>query len=198
MKKILLALALVATLSVGYAQQVSSRAKAMRMMTYAKSEYMVKDVKVYTDTMTVYSLSEYVIYPFGKWETVEDYITDCQLQWYREIGYKKYFDSMEVSVNTLKRVDDSFIDFYRAINTNRVEILEAKITDQEVTMFNGLHTGMTKQEVFSTYFAKYPKSYTVDINVLKVMSGANEVAQIYTFAGNKLRHIQVRSDYRYY
>ena len=81
MKKFLLTLALLATTMVGYSQQVSSRAKALRMMTYARPEYMVKDIKVYTDTMTVYSLSEYVIYPIGKWETVEEYITNCQLKW---------------------------------------------------------------------------------------------------------------------
>lgn len=198
MKKILLAIALVATLSVGYAQQVSSRAKAMRMMTYAKPEYMVKDVKVYTDTMTVYSLSEYVIYPFGKWETVEDYITDCQLQWYREIGYKKYFDSMEVSVNTLRRLDGSFIDLYRAIWTGRVEVLQGKISDKEVILANGVHVGMTKEEVFGVIFHKFPLSYVSDISVLKVVSGANEVGQIYTFKGNRLRHVGIISNYKYY
>ena len=89
----------------------------MRMMTYSKPEYMVKDIKVLGDTMTVYSLADYVIYPIGKWENVEQYITSTQLQWYREVGYKNYFDSMQVSVNTLRRLDDSYIDMYRSIAT---------------------------------------------------------------------------------
>ena len=198
MKKILLTLILLATAMVGYSQQVSSRAKALRMMTYARPEYMVKDIKAYTDTMTVYSLSEYVIYPIGKWETVEEYITKCQLQWYREIGYKQYFDSMEVSVNTLKRIDGTFIDIYRAIWTGRVEVLDGKIYDKEVVLANGIHVGMTKEEVFNVLFRKFPQSYIADISVLKEVSGANEVGQIYTLNGDRLRHIGIISHYKYY
>ena len=39
---------------------------------------------------------------------------------------------------------------------------------------------------------------TADVSVLKVISGAGEVGQIYTFKGNKLRHIGIVSRYKYY
>lgn len=198
MKKILLLCAMMMVVSMGFCQEVSSRAKAMRMMSYARPEYMLKDVKVYCDTMTLYSLSDYVIYPFGKYETVEYYITADQLQWYREVGYKTFYDSMSVSVNTISRLDGSFIDIYRSIHTGLCEVLAAKITDSEILLENGLHAGATKDEVLHTFFTKYPKSYTSDIQVLKVVSGANEVCEIYTFKGNKLRHIEVRTKYKYY
>lgn len=198
MKKIILTLALIALTSTFWAQEVSSRAKAMRMMTYAKPEYIVKDIKVLADTMIVYSLADYVIYPIGKWDNVEQYITNTQLQWYREVGYKQYFDSMSVSVNTLRRLDDSYIDMYRSITTGRVEMIAGKITDPEVVLDNGVHVGMTKEEVFRILFKRFPKSYVADISVLKVISGAGEVGQIYTFRGNKLRHIGIISRYKYY
>ena len=198
MKKILLFIALTATFVSMSAQEISSRAKAMRMMTFTKPEYMVKDIKVLADTMIVYSLSDYVIYPIGKWENVEQYITNTQLQWYRDVGYKRYFDSMSVSVNTLRRLDDSYLDMYRSITTGRVEMIAGKITDPEVVLENGVHVGMTKDEVFSIVFKRFPKSYVADISVLKVISGAGEVGQIYTFRGNKLRHIGIVSRYKYY
>ncbi len=198
MKKILFFIALTLTMATASAQEVSARAKAMRMMTFAKPEYMVKDVKVFIDTMTVYSLADYVIYPIGKWENVEQYITSTQLQWYREVGYKRYFDSMSVSVNTLRRLDGSYIDMYRSITTGRVEMIAGKITDPEVVLDNGVHVGMTKEEVFRILFKRFPKSYVADISVLKVISGAGEVGQIYTFKGNKLRHIGIISKYKYY
>lgn len=198
MKKLFFIIALVASLTTVTAQEVSARAKAMRMMSFAKPEYMVKDVKVFIDTMIVYSLSDYVIYPIGKWENVEQYITNTQLQWYREVGYKRYFDSMTVSVNTLRRLDDSFLDMYRSITTGRVEMIAGKITDPEVVLDNGIHVGMSKEEVFKVLFKRFPKSYVADINVLKVISGAGEVGQIYTFRGNKLRHIGIISKYKYY
>ena len=198
MKKIYLLFALVLSVASLSAQEVSARAKAMRMMTYSKPEYMVKDIKVLADTMIVYSLADYVIYPIGKWENVEQYITNTQLQWYRESGYKRYFDSMTVSVNTLRRLDDSYLDMYRSITNGRVEMISGKITDPEVVLDNGVRVGMSKEEVFRIIFKRFPKSYIADINVLKVISGAGEVGQIYTFRGNKLRHIGIVSKYKYY
>ena len=178
--------------------RVSSRAKAVRMLGFSRPEYLIKDIKVYTDTMTVYSLAGYIIYPFGEWSSVEQYITDNQLSWYREIGYKKFFDSMEVSVNRMRRVDDSYIDLYYSIWTKKVELLGGYLTDPEVKLVNGLHVGMSKDDVFKVFFKKYPKSYTSDVAVLKVVSGAGEVAEIYTFRGQKLRHIKIETSYKYY
>ena len=200
MKKVLIAIALIALAFTANAQrsQVSSRAKAVRMLAYARPEYQVKDVKVYADTMTVFSLSDYPIYPLGKWKTVEDYITSNQLQWYREYGYKTFFDTMTVAVNTLTRLDGTAIHVYRSIWTNRLEMVAAKITDSAVVLDNGIRVGMSKEEVFKVIFKSYPKSYTSDINVLKVIAGTSEVGEIYTFKGNKLRHIQIISGYKYY
>ncbi len=204
MKRILTIAALLLCGSMAFSQQktatvsLSSRAKAMRMMSFSRPEYMIKDIKVYTDTMTVYSLSNYVIYPFGMWESMEQYITDNKLHWYRESGYKHYYDSMEVSVNRLRRVDDSYLDMFYSIWTKRVELLSGYISDKEIVLDNGLHVGMTKDEVFNVFFKKYPKSYTADVAVLKVVSGAGEVAEIYTFKGTKLRHIKIETGYKYY
>ena len=198
MKKILLTLALAAMAFATQAQQVSSRAKAVRMLTYARPEYQVKDVKVYADTRTVFSLADYPIYPLGKWKTVEDYITHTQLQWYREYGYKTFFDTMTVAVNTLRRLDGTNINVYRSIWTNRLEMVAAKITDSAVVLDNGIRVGMSKEDVFKVIFKSYPKSYTAEVNVLKVIAGAAEVGQVYTFKGNRLRHIQIVSAYKYY
>ena len=181
-----------------FGQQVASRAKALRMLAFSRPEYQIKDIKVYTDTMTVYSLAREVIYPFGEWTSVEQYITDNQLHWYRDQGYRQYYDSMEVSVNRMRRVDDSYIDLYYSIWTKMVEILGGYIADPEITLNNGLHVGVSKDDVFAIFFKKYPRSYTSDIAVLKVISGAGEVAEIYTFKGQKLRHIKIETAYKYY
>lgn len=198
MKKLVLLLALVATIGAATAQEVSSRAKAMRMMAFARPEYQVKDIKMFADTLIIYSLSDYVIYPFGKWDNVEQFITNSQLQWYRESGYKQFYDTMSVSVNTMSRLDGSHIDIYRSIWTSKVEMIGAKITDPEVVLANGLKVGSTKEEVLATFFKRYPKSYTMDVMVVKIISGASEVGEVYTFKGNKLRKIDVVSKYKYY
>ncbi len=204
MKKILTIAALVLCSTLAFSQPatstsgLSSRAKAMRMMNFSREEYMIKDIKVYTDTMTVYSLSNIIIYPFGQWESMEQYITDNQLHWYRESGYRKFFDSMEVSVNRMKRLDDSYLDMFYSIWTRKVELLGGRINDPEVFLTNGIHVGMSKDDVFKVFFKKYPKSYTSEVAVLKVISGAGEVAEIYTFKGQKLRHIKIETAYKYY
>ena len=91
MKRILTISVLMLVAGMAFSQQpttvgLSSRAKAMRMMNFSRPEYQIKDIKVYTDTMTVYSLSNYVIYPFGEWDSIEYFMTDNKLHWYRESG----------------------------------------------------------------------------------------------------------------
>ena len=198
MKRIVAITLMLLASSAMFGQQVASRAKALRMLAFSRPEYQIKDIKVYTDTMTIYSLSRSVIYPFGEWTSVEQYITDNQLHWYREQNYRHYYDSMEVSVNRMRRVDDSYIDLYYSIWTKQVELLGGYIADPEIKLDNGLHVGVTKDEVFNIFFKKYPRSYTSDIAVLKVISGAGEVAEIYTFKGTKLRHIKIETAYKYY
>ena len=198
MTKILTLALLLLAIGSANSQQVASRAKAMRMMSFSRPEYQIKDIKVYTDTMTLYSLSNYVIYPFGEWSSMEQYITDNQLHWYRESGYRQYFDSMEVSVNRMKRLDDSYIDMFYSIWTKKVELLGGRINDPEIVLDNGIHVGMSKDDVFKVFFKKYPKSYTSDVAVLKVISGAGEVAETYTFKGTKLRHVKIETAYKYY
>ena len=204
MKKTLLIAALMLCGSLTFAQgvspagNVSSRAKAMRMMNFSRPEYQIKDIKVYADTMTVYSLSNYVVYPFGQWDSVEYFMTDNKLHWYRESGYRRFFDSMEVSVNRIKRLDDSYLDLFYSIWTRKVELLGGRISDPDVHLANGLHVGMLKDDVFKVFFKKYPNSYTADVQVLKVISGAGEIAEIYTFKGMKLRHIKIETAYKYY
>ena len=198
MKKLIVAIALLLMVFTVNAQQVSSRAKAVRMLAYARPECQVKDVKVYADTMTVFSLADYPIYPLGKWSSVEQFITNNQLLWYRESGYKNFYDTMTVAVNTLKRLDGTNINVYRSIWTDKLEMVYAKITDSAVVLDNGVRVGMSKEEVFKVVFKSYPKSYTTDINVLKVIAGAAEVGEIYTFKGGKLRNIKIVSKYKYY
>ena len=198
MKKLLSLVALLLMVFAANAQQVSAKAKAVRMLAYARPEYQVKDVKVYADTMTVFSLADYPIYPLGKWNNVEQFITNNQLLWYRESGYKRFYDTMTVAVNTLKRLDGTNINVYRSIWTDKLEMIYAKITDSAVVLDNGIRVGMSKEDVFKVVFKSYPKSYTNEINVLKVIAGAAEVGEIYTFKGNRLRHIQIVSKYKYY
>ena len=198
MKKILTLIALMLVGTAAFSQQVASRAKAMRMMAFSRPEYQIKDIKVYTDTMTVYSLSNQVIYPLGVWESKEQYITDNKLHWYRESDYRKYFDSMEVSVNRMTRIDDSYLDLFYSIWTRKVEVLSGRINDPEIVLANGIRVGATKDDVFKVFFKKYPKSYTADVAVLKVVSAAGEVAEIYTFKGRKLKHIKIETAYKYY
>lgn len=198
MKKILTITAILLCICGAYAQNLSQRAISARMKDFSRPEYMVKDIKYYTDTMTVVSLSEYVIYPLGKYNRVESYVNRSGIDWYREVGYQRFFDTMNVSVHSLKRLDDSFIDVFMAINTEKMEIVGAYITDTIVKLQNGIKVGMSKEDVFKVFFEKTPRAYLANVNVLRVASGANEIAELYIFKRNKLKAIAFVTKYRYY
>ncbi|MBO4741875.1 MAG: hypothetical protein J5605_09605 [Bacteroidales bacterium] len=198
MKKFLLLAASIVLFGTAFSQNLSQRAISARMKTFARPEYMVKDIKYYTDTMTVVALSEYVIYPLGKYSKIENYVHRSRIDWYRESGYRDFFDTMHVSVNTLSRLDGSHVDAFIAINTNKMEIVDGFITDTNIVLQNGIKVGMTKEEVFSVFFETYPRAYLANINVLRVSSGASEISEIYTFRGKKLKSIGFVTRYKYY
>lgn len=198
MRKILVFAVIILSLGEVFSQNLSQRAISARMKTFARPEYMVKDIKYYTDTMTVISLSEYVIYPLGKHSKIESYVHRSGIDWYRESGYQNFFDTLHVSVNTLSRLDGSHVDAFIAINTNKMEMVDGYITDTNIVLQNGIKVGMSKEEVFSKFFSTYPRAYLANINVLRVSSGANEISEIYTFRGKKLKSIGFVTRYKYY
>ena len=93
MRKILVFAVIILSLGEVFSQNLSQRAISARMKTFARPEYLVKDIKYYTDTMTVISLSEYVIYPLGKHSKIESYVHRSGIDWYRESGYQNFFDT---------------------------------------------------------------------------------------------------------
>ena len=76
--------------------------------------------------------------------------------------------------------------------------MDGYITDTNIVLQNGIKVGMSKEEVFSKFFNTYPRAYLANINVLRVSSGANEISEIYTFRGKKLKSIGFVTRYKYY
>ena len=149
MKKIaFIAIALLGICSLE-AQNISQRARSLRMESYAKDEYQVKDIKIFDDTMFVICRSEYVHYPLGKYNSVDAYINRSYLDWYREMSYQNFFnDSLRVPVTKISRLDDSFIDTYSSINTGKMEIIGGNITDSAIKLRLKVCVGMKKNDVF--------------------------------------------------
>ena len=77
-------------------------------------------------------------------------------------------------------------------------VKDGYITDTNIVLQNGIKVGMSKEEVFSKFFNTYPRAYLANINVLRVSSGANEISEIYTFRGKKLKSIGFVTRYKYY
>ena len=199
MKKIaFIALALLSMYNVE-AQNISQRARSMRMESYAKDEYQVKDIKIFDDTMFVICRSEYVHYPVGKYNSVDAYINRSNLDWYRQMNYRSFFsDSLSVPVTNISRLDGSYIDTYSSINTGKMEIIAGHITDSSIKLRLKVCVGMSKKDVFGAFFRSFPKTYIADINVLRVVSAGGEFAQIFTFKRNRLQYIDFITNYRYY
>lgn len=199
MKKVaFIALALLGICSLE-AQNISQRARSMRMESYAKDEYQVKDIKIFDDTMFVICRAEYVHYPLGKYNSVDAYINRSYLDWYRNMTYRSFYnDSLRVPVTKISRLDDSYIDTYSSINTGKMEIIGGNITDPAIKLRLKVCVGMKKNDVFAAFFRSFPKTYIADINVLRVVSAGGEFAQVFTFKRNRLQSIAFITNYRYY
>ena len=199
MKKIALFSLILISICSLEAQNISQRARSMRMESYAKDEYQVKDIKIFDDTMFVICRSEYVHYPLGKYNSVDAYINRSNLDWYRQMNYRKFFsDSLSVPVTHINRLDGSYVDTYSSMNTGKMEIIAGHITDSSIKLRLKVCVGMKKSEVFAAFVRAFPKTYIADINVLRIVSAGGEFAQVFTFKRNKLQYIDFLTNYRYY
>ncbi|MBR5784781.1 MAG: hypothetical protein IKY43_06415 [Bacteroidales bacterium] len=199
MKKVAIILVSILSIVSVEAQNISQRARSLRMESYAKDEYQVKDIKIFDDTMIVICRSEYVHYPLGKYNSVDAYVNRSRMDWYREMSYRNFFnDSLRVPVTRVHRLDGSFIDTYSSMNTGKMEIIGGHITDSEILIRQKVRVGVKKTDVYSAFFRAVPRTYIADINVLRIESAGGEFAQLFTFKRGVLVSIDFLTSYRYY
>ncbi len=104
--------------------------------------------------------------------------------------------------NTQRRKDmpyvvnaNSYIKFFYDTDKDLFELVYGKISNPNFVMTNGIKIGMTKKQLFDTYF-KESIDKIDSINVLTVESALLGIWHYYTFENNILVSICLDTDYQ--
>lgn len=137
------------------------------------------------DTLKLVASTKFLYYPFGEFHHVKELKKVFVHTQYKEK------DGLPYVFNT-----NSYIKFFYDTDKDSFELVYGKITNPNFEMTNGIKVGMTKKELFNTYFTT-----TIDkmdsIKVLTVESALVGIWHYYTFENNILVSICLDTDYQF-
>jgi hypothetical protein len=147
------------------------------------------------DTLSLVLGSESLYYPFGKYPDA--------LTLEKSLG-KRATMLRPASKRKMKSSDNHILvigtDSIKVFVGDRVggflaEIVEAKIRQPGIKFKNGLEIGDSKSEVFEIYFSPINNVAVQKFKVLELVSGLDGIWHYYTFHGDVLVNIEIKSDY---
>lgn len=160
---------------------------------WVKKDLEVQEIKVTGDTLKLISEDFYFYYPFGKYK----YIDSIRLK-YPLFKFNLEIDTTQGQKDKLYRMvyKDSFVKFAKSDETGRIEIVYARILDNNIVALRGLRVGLTKDVFFEKLF---DRSVKLDkINNVKIISALDGIWHYYHFNRDTISSIILNTDYTYY
>lgn len=150
--------------------------------------------EIIEDTLKVVILSDFMYYPFGVYKNNIDFCNHYPLfidnspSKKNSEGNSKYWSySYKESTLLLLYSDD----------TERIEILESEIKDEEISLANNIKIGMSKFDFLEIFKLQESIEDVSRINVVNLESGLLGIWHSYFFYDNKLISIKIKTDYQY-
>jgi len=114
-----------------------------------------------------------------KWAIKQKKLVDSSI-----ILYKLFYHGSNLSII---RSDDSKL----------VEIVNVSITDDGISLSNGIHVGMSKNEFFKLFFPSVNKYSIKEISTVKVKSSVDGIWNDYYFKADTLNNISFKTDFTF-
>ena len=154
-------------------------------------EVILKEVKV--DTLEIVSTSRELFFPFGWFATPNELLAKYPLVL---VSQSKNKNDVSVYRYTLGRNSLSFVlteDWYD--NVIRMMIVNAEIRDNKIKIWDDIYVGMNKKELIHILYGTMPNEQIDKIYSITLISGVLGLWYYYTFNGNKLVSIVIKSDF---
>ncbi|NOS94399.1 MAG: hypothetical protein HOP30_20995 [Cyclobacteriaceae bacterium] len=150
----------------------------------AKESLELNDYNFTDDTLKLVASTKFLYYPFGEFHHVKELKKNFINVQYTEKEGLPYV----IAAN-------SYIKFFYDVDKDSFELVYAKISNPNFVMTNGIKIGMTKKELFDTYFTEAIDKMD-SIKVLTVESALVGIWHYYTFEKNILVSICLDTDYQ--
>jgi len=175
------------------AENVDSNSSKFRFQTKnIKPIQEIDHIDVINDTLKVLSEDLFFYYPFGKCVTIKSFLKSNP-KW--AIKQKKLVDSSIILYKLFYH--GSNLSIIRSDDSKLVEIVNVSITDDGISLSNGIHVGMSKNEFFKLFFPSVNKYSIKEISTVKVKSSVDGIWNDYYFKADTLNNISFKTDFTF-
>ena len=166
---------------------------------------------VKSDTLSIVSDDDHLYYPFGQYDTWNDFEKNYIKKHWMNLQTDSLFTN-DVDVYTV-RMGSNYIEFFQNTDiTGKIEIVRGLIYNDRIQLYDGIRVGMTKREFllnfikdnvgydksaakFRTDFIKDESQYK-NISVIEVISVLTGIWYYYFFSPDQiLTFICIKTDY---
>ena len=166
---------------------------------------------VKSDTLSIVSDDDHLYYPFGQYDTWNDFEKNYIKKHWMNLQTDSLFTN-DVDVYTV-RMGSNYIEFFQNTDiTGKIEIVRGLIYNDRIQLYDGIRVGMTKKEFllnfikdnmryyesaakFRTDFIKDESQYK-NISVIEVISVVAGIWYYYFFSPDQiLTFICIKTDY---
>ena len=166
---------------------------------------------VKSDTLSIVSDDDHLYYPFGQYDTWNDFEKNYIKKHWMNLQTDSLFTN-DVDVYTV-RMGSNYIEFFQNTDiTGKIEIVRGLIYNDRIQLYDGIRVGMTKREFllnfikdnmryyesaakFRTDFIKDESQYK-NISVIEVISVVAGIWYYYFFSPDQiLTFICIKTDY---
>ncbi|MDL2262455.1 hypothetical protein LJC11_03015 [Bacteroidales bacterium OttesenSCG-928-I21] len=140
---------------------------------------------IHGDTLTIDVDSDYLFYPFGKFKSVDDFLTAFPDS---TSVLRKQVEQEHVTMLSLRygnsTINALFAEIFRNVFTN-FEIIDDYIVDSGIKTVNGIEIGMPKKLFFESFNFPY-KSEFDETRVIETISTCKHIKCYYIFDENDI------------
>ena len=155
----------------------------------------IEQIRISSDTLIMYTLDTFITYPFGVYKSISEINTSFK-------GEKKII-SRESGLTTIDSVvyDNNLIVFIKAndpsdLYYNYVEIVYAKLQNNQIPLKKNIRIGMSQQEFFGEFNYVVSETEFPNIRIILLERMLAGMWQYYYFDQNKrLDSIIMKTDY---
>lgn len=162
-----------------------------------EDDFEIIEYSIAGDTLRIVSTSNFLYYPFGCYVGAEEFL-ERYLFMKKSEEQGSFIGDTPVSKIALYRFsfNNSYVKFLHDGEKNRMELVGARITDEEVLLDNRVKIGITKADFINRFTNEIGSEQIKNVTVIEFISGALGVWHYYFFENDTLTSFYIDTDYQ--
>ena len=160
-----------------------------------RPDFELVDLYIADDSLALVSMSDFLYYPFGRFENENKFIDKNSFFTSSCILNIKDDDDSEYNIELTQFTHKSSTLFTINGESGFLEIVKLNVIDQEIKFINEIFVGMDKDTFFGKFFINSNTKKLCNIKKIVLVSGLQGIWHYYFFKNDHLDRIYIRTDY---